>query len=180
MAHLLLVDDESNVLKSISRMCWNEKLSPSLGDLRITTFESPFDAIEFAERQVIDVVVSDFRMPQMNGVAFLTRIRELQPDATRIIVSAFADRDGIISAINDAGIFRFVTKPWVDLELKGAIGAALVYRQDRLENKRLADAVRHQRGELSASELALRRLAVESPAITRVQWDEDGGVLLEN
>lgn len=180
MAHLLLVDDEVNILKSISRICWNEKLLPSLPDLRITTFDSPFRAIAFATHHAIDLVVSDFRMPEMNGVAFLTRIRELQPDAARIIVSAFADKEGIISAINDAGIFRFVTKPWEDVELKAAIGAALAYRHLRLENQRLADEVRFQRGDLSAHELALRRLEAESPGITKVRWDENGGVLLES
>jgi two-component system probable response regulator PhcQ len=180
MAHLLLVDDEINILKAISRMCWNEKVPPALPDLRITTFDSPFKAIEFATHHAVDIVVSDFRMPEMNGVAFLSRVRELQPDAARIIVSAFADKEGIISAINEAGIFRFVTKPWDDLELKSAIGAALAHRRERMENQRLADEVRHQRGALSAHELALRRLEAESPGITKVRWDDDGGVLLES
>lgn len=180
MAHLLLVDDEVNILKAISRMCWNEKLLPVLPDLRITTFDSPFKAIEFATHHAVDLVVSDFRMPEMNGVAFLSRVRELQPDVPRIIVSAFADKEGIISAINDAGIFRFVSKPWDDADLKGAMGAALAHRRVRLDNQRLADELRHQRGALSAQELALRRLEAESPGITKVRWDDDGGVLLES
>ena len=180
MAHLLLVDDEVNILKSISRMCWNEKLLPALPDLQITTFDSPFRAIAFATHHAIDLVVSDYRMPEMNGVAFLTRIRALQPNAARILVSALADKEGIVSAINDAAIFRFVSKPWNDLELKAAIGAALAHRHVQLENERLADDVRVQRGAMSAQELALRRLEAESPGITQVRWDEDGGVLLEN
>src|SRR5664279_2374329 len=180
MAHLLIVDDEINVLKALCRMCWNEKLLPVLPELRITTCESPFKAIEIASHDPIDLVLSDFRMPEMNGVAFLKRIRALQPDAARIIVSAFADRDGIISAINDAAIFRFVAKPWNEVELKGAIGAALEQRCNSLETRGLADELRIQRGLLSPQEAAMRQLEAESPGITRVHCDENGGVLLEN
>ncbi len=179
MAQLLLVDDEANILKALTRMCWNEKILPTLPDLKITTFESPFEAIEYATHFPVDVVISDFRMPGMNGVGLLSRIRELQPETPRIIVSAFADKEGIISAINDASIFRFVTKPWNDVELKSAISAALEYRAESLENRRLADEVRLKRGALTAEQAARRLLEIESPGITKVRWDEDGGVLLD-
>ncbi|MEP7061532.1 MAG: response regulator [Betaproteobacteria bacterium] len=179
MPRLLLVDDEPNILKALTRMCWNEKLVPVLPDLKITAFESPFEAIEFATHYPIDLVISDFRMPAMNGVALLSRIRALQPDAARIIVSAFADKEGIISAINDAAIFRFVTKPWIDQELKTAIGAALDHRARAIETSLLADETRLKRGALTAHEAALRRLEIESPGITKVRWDADGGVLLD-
>ena len=180
MAHLLIVDDEINVLKALCRMCWNEKLLPVLPELRITTCESPFKAIEIASHDPIDLVLSDFRMPEMNGVAFLRRIRELQPNAARIIISAFADKEGIISAINDAAIYRFIAKPWDPVELKETIGAALAHHQQLVENQTLADEARLQRGSISPHELALRQLEAESPGITKVHWDENGGVLLES
>ena len=170
MPHLLLVDDEINILNALRRVCWNEKLQPDIKDLRITTFESPFTAIEFASHHPVDLVLSDFRMPEMNGVAFLRRVRELQPNAARII----------ISAINDAAIFRFIAKPWDPVELKETIGAALAHHQQLVENQNLADEARLQRGSISPHELALRQLEAESPGITKVHWDENGGVLLES
>ena len=179
MPHLLLVDDEINILNALRRVCWNEKLQPDIKDLRITTFESPFTAIEFASHHPVDLVLSDFRMPEMNGVAFLRRVRELQPNAARIIISAFADKEGIISAINDAAIYRFIAKPWDPVELKETIGAALAHHQQLVENQTLADEARLQRGSISPHELALRQLEAESPGITKVHWDENGGVLLE-
>ncbi|MEP6679192.1 MAG: response regulator, partial [Betaproteobacteria bacterium] len=118
------------------------------------------------------------RMPEMDGAAFLTRVKEIRPDTARIILSACADLDGIARAINDAGIFRFVTKPWSDPELKGAIVDVLAFRGLQLENRRLANEVRRQRSTISRHELELERLERESPGITHVRWSEDGGVLL--
>jgi len=111
---------------------------------------------------------------------FLTRVKELQPDAARIILSACTDMDGIIRAINHAGIFRFVSKPWSDHDLKAAIIDVLAHRNLLLENRRLADEVRSQRGVISRQQLELERLEMESPGITQVRWSEDGGVLLQD
>jgi response regulator RpfG family c-di-GMP phosphodiesterase len=112
-------------------------------------------------------------------VSFLTRVKELQPDTARIILSACTDMEGIVRAINEAGIFRFVSKPWSDAELKAIVLQVLAHRELLLENRRLADEVRCQRGVISKQQLELERLEAESPGITRVRWSEDGGVLLE-
>ena len=86
--------------------------------------------------------------------------------------------DGIARANNDAGIFRFVTKPWSDPELKAAIVDVLAFRSLQLENRRLANEVRQQRHTISRQQVELERLERESPGITHVRWSEDGGVLL--
>jgi response regulator RpfG family c-di-GMP phosphodiesterase len=88
--------------------------------------------------------------------------------------------EGIVRAINDAGIFRFVSKPWSDDDLKMTIMDVLAHRNLMLENQLLADEVRRQRGLISKQQLELERLELESPGITRVRWTEDGGVLLED
>ena len=87
---------------------------------------------------------------------------------------------GIVRAINDAGIFRFVSKPWSDADLKVSILQVLAHRDLLLENRRLANELRLKRGVISRQQLELERLEAESPGITRVRWTEDGGVLLED
>jgi response regulator RpfG family c-di-GMP phosphodiesterase len=137
-------------------------------------------ALSYVTDHRVDLVISDYRMPDMDGAAFLTRVKALQPDSARIILSACTDMDGIIRAINHAGIFRFVSKPWSDQDLKAAIIDVLAHRHLLLENRRLADEVRSQRGVISRQQLELERLEKESPGITRVRWSDDGGVMLQD
>ena len=178
MASLLIVDDEPNVLNALRRMCQNSAVLPAIPDPSVTTFTSPLHAIDYIRDHRVDLVISDYRMPEMDGATFLTRVKELQPDAARIILSACADLDGITRAVNEAGILRFASKPWSDHDLKAAIVDALVHRELALENRRLANEVRWQRGVISRQQLELDRLEQESPGITRVKWTDDGGVML--
>ena len=179
MASLLIVDDEPNVLNALRRMCLNRTMLPAIPDPTVTAFTSPLEAIDYLRDHPVDLVISDFRMPDMDGATFLTRVKALRPDTARIILSACADLDGIARAINEAGIFRFVSKPWSDPELKAAIVDVLAFRSLQLENRRLANEVRQQRLAISRQQLELERLERESPGITRVEWSEDGGVLVQ-
>ena len=180
MANLLIVDDEPNIVNALRRMCQNSAIAPAIPDLTITTFTSPLQALSYVTDHRVDLVISDYRMPDMDGAVFLTRVKALQPDSARIILSACTDMDGIIRAINHAGIFRFVSKPWSDHDLKAAIIDVLAHRHLLLENRRLADEVRSQRGVISRQQLELERLEKESPGITRVRWSDDGGVMLQD
>lgn len=180
MAHLLIVDDEPGVVNALRRMCMNRSAVPAIPEPHITTFTSPLDAVAHVRSHPVDVVISDYRMPEMDGATFLTMVKKLQPDAERMILSACTDMDGIVRAINDAGIFRFVAKPWVDTELRAAIVQVLEHRHLMLENRRLADEVRLQHGVISRQQMELERLEAETPGITRVRWSDDGGVLLED
>ena len=179
MAKLLIVDDEPNVLNALRRMCLTRDQAPAVPDPDVTTFTSPVEALTYLRDHPVDLVISDFRMPEMDGASFLTKARALQPHTARIIISAYADIDGIMRAINDAGIFQFVSKPWSDHELKTAIVQVLGYRALQIENQQLADEIRRQRGLISKQQQELDRLELESPGITRVRWSEDGGVMLE-
>jgi DNA-binding NtrC family response regulator len=180
MAHLLIVDDEPNVLNALRRMCMNTGALPAIPEPHVATYTSPLDAIDHLRQHEVDVIISDYRMPEMDGATFLTMAKKLQPDAARMILSACTDMEGIVRAINDAGIFRFVAKPWSDTELRAAIVQVLEHRHLTLENRRLADEVRRQHGIISRQQVELARLEAESPGITRVRWSEDGGVLLED
>ena len=178
MARILLVDDEPNVLRALRRVL-TQSAQPALALEAIETFESPQAALERLHVQTFALILSDYRMPGLDGVALLSASRQLQPDAARLILSAQADLQGLIGAINEAGIQRFIMKPWDDLELCMAVAEALQHRELLLENRRLADEVRLARGVISRQELELRRLEQESPGITRVRWGPDGSVLLE-
>jgi two-component system probable response regulator PhcQ len=179
MTSLVIVDDEPNVLNALRRLCQNSAIPPSIPDPTIVTFTSPIDAATYVGEHKVDLVLSDYRMPDMDGATFLTHVKEVQPDAARIIMSACSDIEGIVRAINHAGIFRFVSKPWSDTDLKATINEVIAHRDLLLENRRLADEVRRQRSVISRQVLELERLERESPGITKVRWTEDGGVMLE-
>ncbi len=180
MPTILIVDDEPNVLSALRRMCCNDAILPRIPDASIRTLTSPLEALEYVKDHKIDLVISDYRMPEMDGATLLTRLKEIQPDSARIIMSACSDLDGIVRAVNQAGIFRFVSKPWSDPDLKAAIIDVLAHRELLIENRSLADEVRWQRGIISRQQLELERLERESPGITRVRWTEDGGVMMES
>jgi DNA-binding NtrC family response regulator len=181
MTTIVLVDDEPNVLRSLERMCMNAMGEPALpDDIKVVTFTDPGEALVYLRGRHADLVISDFRMPVMDGATFLTHVKALRPDTARVILSACTDMPGIVRAINDAGIFRFVAKPWSDTDLRATIISVLDHRAMLLENKRLADELRAQKNVISRQQLELSRLEAETPGITRVRWTEDGGVLLED
>lgn len=181
MYRIILVDDEQNILSALRRLF----VSPSLQDagspkFQVETFTSPQQALRRAgDGVVFDLVISDYRMPEMDGVAFLKAFKSIQPNAERLILSGYADLEALVGAINEAQIFRFIAKPWHDYELKSAVEQALAHRDLLRENQRLADQVRLQLGVISKQEMALRRLEEESPGITKVHWGEDGSVMLD-
>jgi len=177
---ILIVDDEPNVLRSLERMCMNAMGEPALpSELKVFTFTDPGEALVYLRARNADLVISDFRMPAMDGATFLTHVKALRPDTARVILSACTDMPGIVRAINDAGIFRFVAKPWSDTDLRATIISVLDHRAMQLENRRLADELRAQKNVISRQQLELARLESETPGITHVRWTEDGGVLLE-
>lgn len=181
MHRILLVDDESSVLSALLRLL---RLTPLVvrsveWHPRIDVFTSPAEALKSAAERAYDLVVSDFRMPGMDGVAVLRRMRELQPDCARVILSGYTDLNGLIGAINEARIDRFIAKPWNDFELASTLAQVLEIRALRLENEALADQVRCERGELSVHDLEMKRLEQQEPGITQVQWGPDGSVVID-
>jgi two-component system NtrC family sensor kinase len=109
---ILCVDDEPNVLHSLRRLFLDDEYT-------ILTANSANDAIAILQgNHDIQIVISDYRMPNMNGVEFLREVRTRWPDTVRIVLSGYADTASIVSAINEGEIYRFVPKPWNDDELK--------------------------------------------------------------
>jgi len=111
MYRIMLVDDEDNVLKSITRSLRDHQ------DWVIETYSSPNDALVRAKSCNFDVVISDFNMPDKNGIEFLAEIRELQPEAKRIILTGHSRSEIIMDALNKAHAYSFITKPWSNEDL---------------------------------------------------------------
>src|SRR5437763_14749568 len=88
MSSLLIVDDEPNVLNALRRLCQNSAIPPALPDPSVTTFTSPLAALKHVVDHNVDLVISDYRMPDMAGAVFLTRVKGVQPDAARIVLGA--------------------------------------------------------------------------------------------
>lgn len=105
-ATVMIVDDEEMVVRSIQSFLELET------DYRVLPFTSPVEALETLGAEIVHAVVADFMMPHMDGVTFLTRARQTRPDATRILLTGYADKQNAIRAINDVGLYQYLEKPW--------------------------------------------------------------------
>ena len=95
---VLILDDEEMVLTSIRSFLELET------DYEIVTFTSASEALEYTKKNKINLVVSDYLMPDMDGISFLAKMKEIDPNATRIILTGYADKENAIKAINDVGV----------------------------------------------------------------------------
>jgi DNA-binding NtrC family response regulator len=174
MSTILLLDDEPYVLSALRRA-----LRQPLGDqVRMESFTDPHAALARVGEHSFDLVISDFRMPAMDGVQFLRYVRSLQPNALRMIVSASTEISAVMSAINEVGVFRYVVKPWTTELLIADVRDALAESGATREQRRLADAMREQCGDLGQGEAERRRLEELEPGLTQVEWGPDGAVLM--
>ncbi|MFZ6756082.1 response regulator [Undibacterium sp. Ji50W] len=176
MPRILLLDDEQNVLLALQRSL--KSISKEM-EMTIDLFNSPSEALEHMRHTAYDFIVSDYHMPAMNGIQFLSVAKEMQPDAIRMMLSASAEFKTILGAINDAEVFRYIAKPWNQDELIDTIKLAAARRQQIVEEHRLADELRVQRGLITPQEEEMKRLEETDPGITKVKWGPDGSVLLE-
>lgn len=115
---ILCVDDEERVLRSLRAVLRS-------GDYEIRTTTDPQEAIQIAEGDSVDVVISDQRMPGMQGVDVLREIREREPNAVRILLTGYSDNEAAIRAVNEGEIFRYLQKPWDPNELRSLIDEAV-------------------------------------------------------
>lgn len=136
-ATVLIVDDEVNVINSLRRA-----LKP--GAYRILAAHSGIEALDILEQNHVDVVICDSRMPGMDGAALFAHAQQRWPDTIRIMLTAYADMDAVIRAINEGKIYRYFTKPWDEVELRLAIGQALAYQGLVRERARLQRVTQEQ------------------------------------
>jgi DNA-binding NtrC family response regulator len=110
-ASIVLVDDEEMVITSLRALLQLETGHD------IHCFTDPAEAVKFLENNLADVCVSDYLMPGMNGIQFLSRAKELQPEASRVLLTGHADKKSAIAAINQVALFQYVEKPWDNAQL---------------------------------------------------------------
>jgi two-component system NtrC family sensor kinase len=138
---LLLVDDEENILRSLRRVLRR-------GDWQIETAPDGEAGLKMFEKFQPGVVISDFRMPGMNGVDFLARVKELAPHAQRIMLTGQADQQAIEEAINRSEVFRFISKPWNDGQLLLTVKSAFEQHHLVSDNQRLHELTHQQNTDL--------------------------------
>ena len=143
---LLAVDDEPLALNLIQRA-----FAPAT-DVQLHIATSPLKAIEVAQSEDLDLVLTDQRMPDMTGLALLARLREIQPRAQRILLTAHPDMDVALQAINDNLVYRFVLKPWDLDDMRVSIRRALEAKRIVDEHDRLTAQLKAQFDELVRAE----------------------------
>lgn len=138
---LLVVDDEPEVLRSVHDLL---RL-----DYQVMTCRRGADALKVLESaEEIHVVMSDQRMPEMSGVELLHHARQLRPDATRLLFTAYADIRAVVDAINEGNIFRYIAKPWDPLELESVIRQAVDQHDLIVEKARLVEQLQESNRQL--------------------------------
>jgi len=134
---VLFVDDEVNILKALQRLLRHEEMN-------VLCAPRATEALEMIERTAVQVVVTDQRMPEMTGVDLLSKVRERQPEVVRMLLTGYTEMDVAVDAINRGQIYRLITKPWNDDELRATIRQAFDHWDLKNEIKRLNQVTREQ------------------------------------
>jgi len=165
--NLLIIDDEIEVLNTLKRVF--EK------DYELYITQTAKEAFEIMKKFDIGVVLSDHRMPEMNGTEFLVKVRELYPDTIRILITGYSEINDLIISVNKGRIFSYVTKPWNLGDLKNTIKEAFDENALIRENTSLLEALKKSNQHLKLE--IEERKKIEEKALrlaSIVEWTEDG------
>jgi DNA-binding NtrC family response regulator len=140
---VMIVDDEEMVITSIKAFLQLET------DFEINGFTDPEEAAGFAANNRVDVAVSDYLMPKMNGIQLLGKVKESQPETSRVLLTGHADKQSAIQAINQVALFQYLEKPWDNSQL-------LLVVQSGAERARLFRDLREKVEELDNANSSLK------------------------
>lgn len=140
---VLAVDDEPNILSALRRTLRGRGF-----DIQVA--QGGAAGLALLQSEPFDAIISDMRMPEMNGAEFLRRSRDLQPDAVRILLTGYADISSTIEAVNQGEIFRYISKPWDDEVLVRTLNDGLERKLLQRERDRLLEVVAEQNRQLKA------------------------------
>jgi len=163
---ILVVDDEKLVLNAIKRTLRSENYTT-------LTAQSGDEGLILLENHDVELVVSDYNMPGMSGLDFLKRVKKDYPHILTIMLTGHAEIEIAINAINEAGVYKFILKPWEDADLKITIRRALESLELIKERNSLAKQVKDK-------DIILQNLEEEYPGITKVERDEDGYIIIDD
>ena len=147
-ARILCVDDEPSILSSLRRLFRSQRYE-------VLTAESGKQALALLREQPVDLIISDMRMPEMDGAQLLEQVRAHWPDTMRLLLTGYADIKSILDAINRGEILRYITKPWDDNDILLIVRHALERRALEAEKQRLEALTRAQNEELRVLNLSL-------------------------
>ena len=134
---ILLVDDEPNILRALKRLFRMEHV-------QILTAQNGIEALEILSKESVQVLITDNVMPEMTGIELIKKVKENSPDTLRIILSGQSDLEAILTAVNEGEVFRFILKPWNDIDLKTTVSLALAHFKLMEDNKRLLAELREK------------------------------------
>ena len=154
---LLLVDDEPGILSALRRL-----FRPQ--GYRILTADSGAAGLAILEGEAVNLVISDMRMPEMDGATFLKQVRERWPQTKRILLTGYADITSTVSAINEGEIYRYIAKPWDDKEMLAVVREACEHQRLEQENRRLTELTQAQNEALKAINASLEHKVAERTA----------------
>lgn len=149
---ILFVDDESDILHSLNRFLRRE-------EYRKFFVDNAVEALELLAKTPVDLVVSDLRMPGMNGLDLIKEVKRLYPGTLRMIVSGSQDIEQIIESVNKGEIFRFIPKPVEPESFRNILNDALDYYCMKLEREELFDEISLKNGQLTEANATLEKLA---------------------
>jgi DNA-binding NtrC family response regulator len=141
----VVVDDEEMVITSVRAYLELET------EFEIHGFTEPEQAVKHMESHIVDIAVSDYLMPRMSGIQFLTRAKQIQPEASRVLLTGHADKQSAIQAINDVGLYQYVEKPWENAQL-------LLIIQNGIERSKLLRELREKVSELDTAHSSLKNV----------------------
>ena len=144
-ACVLIVDDEEMVITSVRAYLELET------EFEVHGFTEPEQAVKHMEQHLVDIAVSDYLMPRMSGIQFLTEAKKMQPEASRVLLTGHADKQSAIQAINQVGLYQYIEKPWENAQL-------LLIIQNGIERARLLRDLREKVSELDTAHSSLKNV----------------------
>ena len=145
---IVIVDDEEIVLSSLKSILNLET------NYNVVCFTSAKKALEYIKKNDVGIVISDYLMPEMDGISFLAKVREIKPYIPRIILTGYADKENAIKAINDVGLFQYIEKPWDNDDL-------LIILRNGLERQKLMKKLEEKLAEITKANSELQSIQNE-------------------
>lgn len=145
--NVLLLDDENDILKALNRVLRM--------DYNVVTFDNGAEALEYLQENPIHIIISDMRMPEMDGADFLAKVREMQPQTVRLLLTGYADIQSTVRAVNAGGIHTYISKPWDNENLKLIVARAAEFYRLTRDKERLTIELEERNKELEVANQAL-------------------------
>ncbi len=162
---IMFVDDEISILSSLTRIFLDD-------NFEIYTAESGLKALEILKKTSMDLIVSDQRMLEMGGVEFLKQSKKYSPNSVRMVLTGYADITAAVDSINKGEVYRYISKPWDNNELKATVRDALEFGRLKKENKRLLELTKKQNLELKDLNANLEDKVEEQTKELRGMYDK--------